>query len=279
MKTEQCWESIRNKKVKFIIPSALSYPILFLNWEYSQRKLQCQFRNISYFIAIWLKPHWFNDSLINQWKMKRREKLGQQFASSVQARGKWVKRSVENMVFSYSVFSFSLLSLPSMPLQEEQLASVACCADGLRGAHIPRCVWHTSKVAGDWLCICQQPVIREARCSHGCLAAHRVQETEGIRKHHINVSQSTGHIRSHLVDTACSVSMSLIQTCQFPRSPKFSCLFLDVWNVHWNMLLCVHLVRNYAWPEQLAVYVGRSSKGLETEEFPIPWGRNWNTEK
>lgn len=185
--------------------------------------------------------------------MKRTEKLGQQFASSMQARGKWVKRSVENMVFSYSVFSFPLLSLPSMSLQEKQLASVACCADGLRGAHIPRCVWHTSKVAGDWLCVCQQPVIRETCCSHGCLAAHRVQETEGRRRLHINVSQSAGHICSHVVDTACRVSMSLSQTCQFHRSPKFSFLFLDVCNMHWNVLLCVHLVRNDAWPERVAV--------------------------
>lgn len=145
--------------------------------------------------------------------MKRREKLGQLFARSMYARGKWVKRSVENVVFSYSVFSFSLLSLSSVSLRDKLLASVACCADGLRGAHIPRCVWHTSKVVGDWLCICQQPVIRETGCSHGCLAAHGIQETEGIRKHRINVSQSTAHIRSHLVDTACRVSMSLIQTC------------------------------------------------------------------
>lgn len=157
------------------------------------------------------------------------------------------------MWFSVTVFSFSLLSIPSMSLQEKQLASVACCADGLRGAHIPRRVWHTSKVAGGWLCVCQQPVIRETCCSHGCLAAHGVQETEGMRKHHINVSQSTGHICSHLVDTACRVSMSLIQSCQLHRSPKLLFLFLDVWNMHWNTLLCVHLVRNDAWPEHLAV--------------------------
>lgn len=48
-----------------------------------------------------------------------------------------------------TVLSFSLLSLSSMSFQAKQLASVACCADGLRGAHIPLRVWHASEVAGD----------------------------------------------------------------------------------------------------------------------------------
>ena len=163
--------------------------------------------------------------------MKRREKLGQQQDNSMQARGKWVKRSVENMVFSYSFFSFSLLSLSSMSLQGKQLAFVACCADRLRGAHNPLRVWHASKVAGDWLCICQQLVIRETCCSHGCLVAHGVKETEGMRKHQVNTSQSTDHICCHLVDTACRVSRFLIGTCQFYRSPKLPLLFLGICTV------------------------------------------------
>lgn len=164
-------------------------------------------------------------------KWKGGKEWGQQQGNSMQARGKWVKRSMENMVFSYSVFSFSLLSLLSMSLQGKQLASVACCADGLRGAHIPLRVWHASEVAGDWLCICQQLMIREACCSHGCLAAHGVRETEGTRKHQINTSRSSDHICCHLVDTACKVSSFLNGSCQFYRSPKFPFLFLGICTV------------------------------------------------
>jgi len=81
--------------------------------------------------------------------MERRQKMGQQQDNSMQAKGKRVERNKENTIFCDSVISFSLLSLLSMSLQGKQLASVACGADGLRGAHTPRRVWHTSEVAGD----------------------------------------------------------------------------------------------------------------------------------
>lgn len=134
--------------------------------------------------------------------------------------------------YGFHLLHFLLFpSFSSMSLQGKQLLSVAHGADGLRGAHIPLHVWHTSEVAGDWLCICQQLVVRETCVAMDVCQHMGSKETEGTRKHQIYAFQSTSRICCHLVGTACRVSRSLIGTHQFQKSPKFSFSFLGICTV------------------------------------------------
>lgn len=139
-------------------------------------------------------------------------------------------KEVWRIWFSDNVFSFSLFfSLSSTLFQARQLASVDCCADGLRGTHVPvTCLAHVR--SGWWLTICQQPATRDTHHSRVCLTAHGSQ-TEGARKYQSNTSRSTDHVCWCLIDAACRMSKSPVGICHFNGVLNSHCDFQGIHTV------------------------------------------------